>query len=79
MMGEVSDWLSYKGGALIKVADSAGSTVTPSLYLTYTCSMKVVSLGLVLLSIQELFLVIIVGVHANIYVSYPNHVISRVK
>ena len=24
---ECSDWLSYAGGALIKVADSAGSTV----------------------------------------------------
>ena len=28
MIGNVSDWLSYAGGALIKVADSAGSTVT---------------------------------------------------
>ena len=27
MIGNVSDWLSYAGGALIKVADSAGSTV----------------------------------------------------
>ena len=27
MMGNVSDWLSYAGGALIKVADSAVSTV----------------------------------------------------
>ena len=27
MTGNVSDWLSYAGGALIKVADSAGSTV----------------------------------------------------
>ena len=27
MIGNVSDWLSYEGGALIKVADSAGSTV----------------------------------------------------
>ena len=27
MIGNVSDWLSYVGGALIKVADSAGSTV----------------------------------------------------
>ena len=27
MIGNVSDWLSYTGGALIKVADSAGSTV----------------------------------------------------
>ena len=26
-IGNVSDWLSYAGGALIKVADSAGSTV----------------------------------------------------
>ena len=25
--GNVSDWRSYAGGALIKVADSAGSTV----------------------------------------------------
>ena len=27
MIGNVSDWLSYAGGALIKVADSAGSIV----------------------------------------------------
>ena len=27
MIGNVSDWLSYTGGALIKVAYSAGSTV----------------------------------------------------
>ena len=27
MIGNVSDWLSYADGALIKVADSAGSTV----------------------------------------------------
>ena len=27
MIENVSDWLSYAGGALIKVADSAGSTV----------------------------------------------------
>ena len=27
MIGNVSVWLSYAGGALIKVADSAGSTV----------------------------------------------------
>ena len=27
IIGNVSDWLSYTGGALIKVADSAGSTV----------------------------------------------------
>ena len=25
--GNVSDWVSYAGGALIKVANSAGSTV----------------------------------------------------
>ena len=31
MIGNVSDWLSYAGGALIKVADSAGSTVFRSL------------------------------------------------
>ena len=29
MIGNVSDWLSYAGGALIKVADSASSTVPP--------------------------------------------------
>ena len=27
MIGDVPGWLSYAGGALIKVADSAGSTV----------------------------------------------------
>ena len=31
MIGNVSDWLSYAGGALIKVADSAGSTVSINL------------------------------------------------
>ena len=35
MIGNVSDWLSYAGGALIKVADSAGSTVEEELY--YPC------------------------------------------
>ena len=34
MIGNVSDWLSYAGGALIKVADSAGSTVVLSYMLT---------------------------------------------
>ena len=33
MIGNVSDWLSYAGGALIKVADSAGSTVLTQLQL----------------------------------------------
>ena len=28
MIGNVSDWLSYAGGAHIKVADSAGSTLS---------------------------------------------------
>ena len=37
MIGNVSDWLSYAGGALIKVADSAGSTVLQmmSLFVHY--------------------------------------------
>ena len=26
IVGDVSDWLSYAGGGLMKVADSAGST-----------------------------------------------------
>ena len=30
MVGNVSDWLFYAGGALIKVADSAGLTVCPA-------------------------------------------------
>ena len=34
MIGNVSDWLSYAGGALIKVADSAGSTV-------FECPMRI--------------------------------------
>ena len=34
MIGNVSDWLSYAGGALIKVADSAGSTVPVWLILS---------------------------------------------
>ena len=29
IIGNVSDWLSYAGGALIKVSDSAGSPVLP--------------------------------------------------
>ena len=33
MIGNVSDWLSYAGGALIKVADSAGSTVLLNPYM----------------------------------------------
>ena len=33
MIGNVSDWLSYVGGALIKVADSAGSTVVTLYHL----------------------------------------------
>ena len=35
MIGNVSDWLSYAGGALIKVADSAGSTVLRSCLCTF--------------------------------------------
>ena len=35
MIGNVSDWLSYAGGALIKVADSAGSTVTTCLIFNF--------------------------------------------
>ena len=31
IIGNVSDWLFYAGGALIKVADSAGSTVYPNI------------------------------------------------
>ena len=27
LIGNVSDWLSYAGGALIKMVDSAGTTV----------------------------------------------------
>ena len=35
MIGNVSDWLSYAGGALIKVADSAGSTVYQIKYILF--------------------------------------------
>ena len=35
IIGNVSDWLSYAGGALIKVADSAGSTVCKSMQLGF--------------------------------------------
>ena len=38
MIGNVSDWLSYAGGALIKVADSAGSTVYVCWWLHIDCS-----------------------------------------
>ena len=34
MIGNVSDWLSYAGGALTKVADSTGSTV-PTMPFSY--------------------------------------------
>ena len=37
-IGNVSDWLSYAGGALIKVADSAGSTVIESIHGLSTLS-----------------------------------------
>ena len=42
MIGNVSDWLSYAGGALIKVADSAGSTVMLVFTHTYyvCCALK---------------------------------------
>ena len=36
MIGNVSDWLSYAGGALIKVADSAGSTVHDKIIFSET-------------------------------------------
>ena len=36
MIGNVSDWLSYADGALIKVADSAGSTVEHILVKIYS-------------------------------------------
>ena len=38
MIGNVSDWLSYAGGALIKVADSAGSTVV---YIVSVCKIGI--------------------------------------
>ena len=44
MIGNVSDWLSYAGGALIKVADSAGSTVYRRWTLvptSYRCSYEI--------------------------------------
>ena len=34
MIGNVSDWLSNAGGALIKVTDFAGSTFTSNNYTT---------------------------------------------
>ena len=37
MIGNVSDWLSYAGGALIKVADSAGSTVLSFEFVSFIC------------------------------------------
>ena len=37
MIGNVSDWLPYAGGALIKVADSAGSTVV---HIRCCCAIK---------------------------------------
>ena len=35
IIGNVSDWLSYAGGALIKVADLAGSTVYTKINNSY--------------------------------------------
>ena len=40
MIGNVSNWLSYAGGALIKVADSAGSTVFTKVASPYTILFK---------------------------------------
>ena len=34
MFGDVSDWLSYAGGALIKMADLAGSTEFHQIYMS---------------------------------------------
>ena len=42
MIGNVSDWLSYAGGALIKVADSAGSTVTAKLISAFVLATRIV-------------------------------------
>ena len=36
MIGNVSDWLSYAGGALMQVADSAGSTVVSDILTEIT-------------------------------------------
>ena len=44
MIGNVSDWLSYAGGALIKVADSAGSTVGQGHLLTLASLLSIHSL-----------------------------------
>ena len=41
MIGSVSDWLSYTGGALIKVADSAGSTVYVYIYMYINSKLSV--------------------------------------
>ena len=46
MIGNVSDWLSYAGGALIKVADSAGSTVVLKVNLTLPWGSAASHLGL---------------------------------
>ena len=37
IIGNVSDWLSYAGGALIKVTDSAGSTIAIIIIHTVAC------------------------------------------
>ena len=42
IIGNVSDWLSYAGGALIKVADSAGSTVTTSKVYNMLLTIKLI-------------------------------------
>ena len=43
MIGNVSDWLSYAGGALIKVADSAGSTVLRFFMFTFILYHQILS------------------------------------
>ena len=55
MIGNVSDWLSYAGGALIKVADSAGSTVMSHKdTLTSSVRFKVMSRFTLILDIKGL-------------------------
>ena len=53
MIGNVSDWPSYAGGALIKVADSAGSTVFYKVYSDFLLARTLNSRGNPFANISE--------------------------
>ena len=50
MIGNDSDWLSYTGGALIKVADSEGSTVPLQTQIKSLIMVEIISQSILLIS-----------------------------